>query len=118
VEGKTGFTFKPEDPADLATTIERFFASDLYTDLAARRQEIQALVAEQHSWATVGSLTLAVYQGLLPGNDPQKFPSPEAKTSSHLQANPEPVESRLSSDTLGHKHPTDGPSVKQSRVIR
>jgi len=118
VEGKTGFTFKPEDPADLATTIERFFASDLYTDLAARRQEIQALVAEQHSWATVGSLTLAVYQGLLRGSDPEKFPSPEAKAFSHLQANPEPVESRLSSDTLGHKNPTDGPSAKQSRVIR
>jgi len=118
VEGKTGFTFKPEDPEDLATTIERFFASDLYTDLPARRQEIQALVAEQHSWSTVGSLTLAVYQGLLPGDDPQKFPSPEAKTFSHLQANPESVESRLSNDTLGHKHPTDGPSAKQSRVIR
>jgi glycosyltransferase involved in cell wall biosynthesis len=109
VEGSTGFTFKPEDPADLATTIEKFFASDLYTDLAARRQEIQALVAEQHSWSTVGSLTLAVYQALLPGSDPQKFPSPEAKAFSRLPANPEAVDGRLSSDTLGHKHPTDGP---------
>jgi len=118
VEGKTGFTFRPEDPADLSTTIEKYFASDIYADLAARRQEIQALAAEQHSWATVGSLTLAVYDGLLRGSDPQKFPSPEAKTFSHLQANPEPVESRLSSDTLGHKHPTDGASAKQSRVIR
>jgi glycosyltransferase involved in cell wall biosynthesis len=118
VEGKTGFTFRPEDPADLSTTIERYFASDLYMDLAARRQEIQALVAEQHSWATVGVLTLAVYDGLLGGSDPRKFPSPEAKTFSHLQANPEAVESRLSSDTLSHKNPTDGPPAKQSRVIR
>jgi D-inositol-3-phosphate glycosyltransferase len=111
VEGKTGFTFKPEDPADLSTTIERFFKSDLYRDLPARRPQIQALVAEQHSWATVGSLTLAVYQGLLRGSDANKLPSPEAKTFSHLQANPEAVESRLSSDTLSHKNPTDGPSA-------
>jgi len=118
VEGKTGFTFKPEDPADLSATIERFFASDLYTDLAARRQEIQALVAEQHSWSTVGSLTLAGYQGLLRAGGPQKFPSPEVKTFPHLPANPEPVESGLSSATLDQENPADSPSAKPSRVIR
>jgi hypothetical protein len=118
IEGKTGFTFKPEDPADLSTTIERYFASDLYSDLAARRQEIQALVAEQHSWVTVGELTLVVYDGLLRGSDPQKLPNPEAKILSHLQANPEPAESGLSSGTLTHKNPTNSPSAKQSRLNR
>ncbi len=33
VEGKTGFVFRPEDPVDLAKTIERYFASDLYAEL-------------------------------------------------------------------------------------
>ncbi len=34
VEGKTGFVFKPEDPIDLAATIERYFASDLFANLS------------------------------------------------------------------------------------
>src|ERR1051325_8231134 len=41
VEKRTGFLFKPGDPADLARTIERYFTSDLYRDLSQRRQEIQ-----------------------------------------------------------------------------
>ena len=36
VEGKTGFVFRPEDPVDLARTIERYFASDLYAELNSR----------------------------------------------------------------------------------
>src|ERR1039458_8148610 len=30
IEGKTGFVFQPEDSADLARTIERYFSSNLY----------------------------------------------------------------------------------------
>src|SRR5260370_18904051 len=113
VEGKTGFTFKPEDPADLSMTIERFFASDLYSDLAERRQEIQALVAEQHSWATVGSLTIAVYGGLLRGSHPQKLASPEATNFSHLHANTEAVGSKLSRHSTHQKHSHTASSSKQ-----
>ncbi len=65
VEGKTGFVFKPEDPADLAKTIERYFASDLYTGLSDRRQAIRDFVTEQHSWDVVGQKTMAVYAELL-----------------------------------------------------
>jgi len=64
VEGKTGFMFKPEDPADLARTIEKYFASDLYASLNSRRQEIRDYAAERHSWETVGRMTMGVYGAL------------------------------------------------------
>ncbi len=50
VEGKTGYLCKPDDPADLAKTIESYFASDLYLNLGARRQEIKEHAAITHSW--------------------------------------------------------------------
>ena len=65
VEGKTGFVFRPEDPADLAKAIERYFASDLYADLNNRRQEIRDYATERHSWDVVGQMTMNVYAGLL-----------------------------------------------------
>jgi D-inositol-3-phosphate glycosyltransferase len=65
VEGKNGFVFRPEDPIDLTRAIERYFASDLYTNLYARRQEISAYAKEQHSWDIVGRLTMTVYTHLL-----------------------------------------------------
>jgi D-inositol-3-phosphate glycosyltransferase len=67
VEGKTGFVFKPEDPDDLARAIEQYFASDLYTDLNNRRQEIQEHATQSHSWDTVSQLTMSVYAELLDG---------------------------------------------------
>lgn len=71
VESKTGFVFRPEDPVDLARTIERYFASDLYADLNTRRREIRDYATERHSWAVVGRMTMSVYAGLL------RIPSPE-----------------------------------------
>jgi len=65
VEGKTGFVFKPEDPAELARAIERYFASDLYRDLSGRRQAIREYATKKHSWDTVSRLTTSVYAGLL-----------------------------------------------------
>ena len=65
IEGKTGFVLKPEDPADLAKAIERYFASDLYTDLSGRRQEIREYAAARYSWDVVGQVTMSVYAGLL-----------------------------------------------------
>lgn len=65
VEGKTGFLFKPEEPADLAQTIETYFSSDLYKGLNRRRQEIRDYVKERHSWDTVGQMTRSVYAELL-----------------------------------------------------
>jgi glycosyltransferase involved in cell wall biosynthesis len=65
VEGKTGFTFKPEDPMDLATTIGRYFESDLFKNLDGLRKEIRNYAADLHSWNTVGQITMSVYAGLL-----------------------------------------------------
>ncbi len=67
VEGKTGFVFRPEDPADLARAIEQYFASDLYADLNSRRREIRDYATERHSWEVVGEMTRNVYAGLLGG---------------------------------------------------
>jgi hypothetical protein len=36
----TEYVSRPEDPVDLAKTIEQYFSSDLYGDLAERRQQI------------------------------------------------------------------------------
>src|SRR5258708_2177597 len=65
VEGKTGSLFRPEDPADLARAIERYFASDLFKDLDGKRKEIQAYATSRHSWDKVGQTTLGVYATLL-----------------------------------------------------
>jgi glycosyltransferase involved in cell wall biosynthesis len=67
VEGKTGFVFKPEDPVDLARTLERYFASDLYANLAKRRQEIRDYATDRHSWDVVSKVTRDVYARLLGG---------------------------------------------------
>ena len=67
VEGETGFVFRPEDPAELAATIEKYFASDLFANLNTRRQDIRHFAMQRHSWDVVGQMTMAVYAGLLPG---------------------------------------------------
>jgi glycosyltransferase involved in cell wall biosynthesis len=61
VEGKTGYVCRPEDPADLATTIERYFASELYAGLEENRDRIRRDVTDQHSWDAVGERTRSVY---------------------------------------------------------
>lgn len=66
-EGQTGFVFRPEDPVDLAEAIEQYFSSDLYADLAGRRQQIQDYANKRYSWDTVGEITTNVYAGLLRG---------------------------------------------------
>jgi glycosyltransferase involved in cell wall biosynthesis len=65
LEGKTGFVFRPQDSVDLATTIERYFASDLFADLENRRPQIRAYAVERHSWDVVGQITMGRYAELL-----------------------------------------------------
>lgn len=64
VEGKTGFLFKPEDPVDLAKTIEHYFESELFANLSTHRSDIREHVKQQHSWEFAGSATIRVYSGL------------------------------------------------------
>ncbi len=81
IDGRTGFLCKPCDPADLAATIEKYFASDLFQHLDARQQEIREYAAQRHSWETVAQMTRNVYMQLL---DPEAHSSPRAK----IQAEP------------------------------
>ena len=64
-EGKTGFVFNAEDSKDLGSTIERYFASDLFLTLTARRQGIKEFATARHSWDVVGRATMGVYANLL-----------------------------------------------------
>ena len=68
VEGKTGFIFRPEDPMDLARTLERYFASDLFLDLNSQRQKIREYATQQHSWSVVGQITMNKYAELVRTN--------------------------------------------------
>lgn len=67
VEGQTGFVFRPEDPVDLAKTLERYFSSDLYANLSGRRQQIRDYATKRYSWDTIGEITTNVYASLLRG---------------------------------------------------
>ena len=65
VECETGYVFRPKDPSDLAKTIDGYFSSALFRELADRRREIQDYANERYSWAKVGEITRSVYQNLL-----------------------------------------------------
>jgi len=65
IEGRTGFVCKPQDPADLAKQIQRYFSSDLYQNLPERRADIKTYASERYSWAKVGEITRGVYSELL-----------------------------------------------------
>jgi D-inositol-3-phosphate glycosyltransferase len=70
VEGKTGFIFRAEDPVDLAMTIEKYFASDLFANLNSQRQEISDYATQRYSWDVVGQITIRAYATLF-RNDSQ-----------------------------------------------
>jgi len=82
VEGKTGFVFRPEDPVDLARAIERYFASDLYRELASRRQQIRDYATQRHSWDLVSEMTVNVYARLLQMSSPEELRSGGASSAS------------------------------------
>jgi glycosyltransferase involved in cell wall biosynthesis len=65
IEGKTGFVFRPRDSSDLARTIERYFASEIFRNLENRRAEITLYANERYSWKKVAKITTAVYSDLL-----------------------------------------------------
>jgi glycosyltransferase involved in cell wall biosynthesis len=65
VEGNTGFLCPPGNPAALAKTIDKYFASDLYRNLGARRQQIKDYADVHHSWGSVAMLTRDAYATML-----------------------------------------------------
>lgn len=70
VEGETGYICQPGDAADLARSIETFFASDLYLNLDSTRRKIIDYAATVHSWEAVAKITRAAYEAALE-NDPK-----------------------------------------------
>lgn len=62
VEGETGFLCRPGDVTDLAGTLEKYFASDLYRALPTRRPEIREYARRVHSWDAVAELTRNAYE--------------------------------------------------------
>jgi len=88
VEGETGFVFRPEDPVDLATTIERYFASDLFANLNGRRQEIRDFATGRHSWDVVGQVTMSIYAKLLRLPSPKELLNHEAAKASFVAKDP------------------------------
>lgn len=65
LEGKTGYVFKPCDPADLNRAIGTYFASEIYSNLDRSRENIRHHANEKHSWTKVGKITSDVYQNML-----------------------------------------------------
>jgi D-inositol-3-phosphate glycosyltransferase len=65
VEGHTGFVCRPEDVDHLASTIRRYFRSDLYTNLSMGREDISRYANEKYSWQQGGDTTYAIYRRLL-----------------------------------------------------
>ena len=72
IEGRSGFICKPCNAEDLAGTIQRYFKSDLYKELACRRHEIRDYALSRHSWDVVGDITRKVYVDLLRTQPPQR----------------------------------------------
>src|SRR6266403_2649924 len=65
IEGKTGFTFKPQNSSDLASVISKYFESELFRNLESRRAEIRAYANDRYSWDKVAAVTTAIYSDLL-----------------------------------------------------
>ena len=61
MEGRTGFLCKPDQPGDMATVIEKYFASDLYKRLSIHRPEIKDYLEENHSSEAFARATRTVY---------------------------------------------------------
>src|SRR5947207_10713838 len=65
IEGETGFIFRPRDSSDLARAIRRYFASELFSELESRRQQIREYANERYSWYKAVAGTEAVYSNLV-----------------------------------------------------
>jgi glycosyltransferase involved in cell wall biosynthesis len=68
VEGRTGFLCPPENASELASAIDRYFASELFQALPVKRPEIRRIAEASHSWDTVAALTCETYAHVLGGH--------------------------------------------------
>ena len=68
VDSETGFMFRSRDAGDLACVIERFFSSEIYREMPARRDQIRAFASQNYSWSKAACSLTQVYSRLL-GSD-------------------------------------------------
>jgi len=64
VEGKTGLVFRSQDPSDLASKIEEYFKSELFSNLENTRSQIKEYANERYSWSRAATITALVYSSL------------------------------------------------------
>lgn len=64
-KGETGFVCPPDNPEELARTIESYFQSSLYKRLEEKRGHIIDYVNTTHSWDRTGEEVSKVYSELL-----------------------------------------------------
>jgi D-inositol-3-phosphate glycosyltransferase len=81
VEGTNGYICRPNDPADLAKTIERYFSSELFKNLDEHRVSIQDSIRRSHSWEAVAKTTGDVYGRVAHRIRPERSLSPLHSTS-------------------------------------
>jgi D-inositol-3-phosphate glycosyltransferase len=73
IEGTTGYLCRPDDPVDLADTINAYFDSDLFSNLDVARDKIVKYANETYSWENIGRVTYCIYNKLLSRNSIGKF---------------------------------------------
>jgi glycosyltransferase involved in cell wall biosynthesis len=61
IEGQTGFVCEHDNIADLAQKIHRYFHSDLFTELEARRSWIINYANTNYSWERLAIRTREIY---------------------------------------------------------
>lgn len=61
-EGKTGFICEPDDPYLLSDCIVKYFQSDIYNKLPAKRKWIFDYANEKYSWDKIGKITSSIYK--------------------------------------------------------
>ncbi len=64
VEGRTGFVCAPKDAVALAATLKKYFAGELFAQLAVRRRDIRDFANDRYSWSKVADITTGVYHRL------------------------------------------------------
>jgi len=65
IEGKTGFVCRSDDAANLAEQILRYFSSDLFANLDARRPWIINHANTNYSWERLAVKTREIYEGFV-----------------------------------------------------
>jgi glycosyltransferase involved in cell wall biosynthesis len=66
IEGETGYTFKSEDPLELAAALNIFFESNLYRNQIETRRKIADYAQAKYSWEKIGELTSTLYENVCP----------------------------------------------------